>query len=85
MVQDGYLSCEEFVTRLPRFLDHDLPGLDHALMRLHLEACERCLAKHRFERAVLDGIRDRLRSVEMPPDFKDRVLTLIAAASAAEE
>lgn len=81
MVQDGYFSCEEFLHRLPGFLDREHHPADEALLRDHLVWCERCLRKYRFERALIDVVRQRLSSVEVPAGLQDRVAAVLSLAT----
>ena len=74
------VTCEEFVRELPDFIDRELSTTRLAELRHHLEECERCLRKHRFESAVLERIRVRMTNIALPPELEARVLASIGAA-----
>ncbi|HEV8357987.1 MAG TPA: zf-HC2 domain-containing protein [Gemmatimonadales bacterium] len=71
-------TCEQFLRQLDRCLDGDLPGPEAAALEEHLEWCVRCAREHRFERALLDGVRRRLRAVRAPPGLRERIASLLA-------
>ncbi|MGE0441278.1 MAG: zf-HC2 domain-containing protein [Gemmatimonadales bacterium] len=81
MIQDGYLSCEEALQRLPAFLDREHDPADDALIRAHLDHCETCVRKYRFERSLLDGVRRALRATSLPPGLAARISSMLAARS----
>lgn len=81
MVQEGYFSCEEFLHRLPALLDGEHGPGHTALLDDHLAWCQRCLRKYRFERALIDILRQRLSSVEVPAGLHDRVAAVLALAT----
>jgi anti-sigma factor (TIGR02949 family) len=78
MIRDGYLSCEETIERLPAFLDGEHAPEDDRLIREHLDHCEKCLRKYRFERSTLDAVRSALRKTELPDGFIERIATILA-------
>ncbi|HKT60439.1 MAG TPA: zf-HC2 domain-containing protein [Gemmatimonadales bacterium] len=67
------MTCDELLARLDDFVDRNLSPKELDEAERHLEVCVTCLEKVRFERALLDGIRKRLRRIALPPDL----LTLI--------
>lgn len=67
------MTCDELLARLDDFLDRHLSPQELEAAERHLDVCVSCLEKVRFERALLNGIRSRLRRISLPPDL----LTLI--------
>lgn len=74
------LSCEEVLHRLADFLDRELSAAESRLVEEHLAVCERCAREHRFERAVLDEMRAKLRQVEVPGELVGRIRRALAAS-----
>lgn len=71
-------TCEEFVRALPDFLDDRASPAEEARHRAHLDTCERCFRKYRFERSLIDAIRSRLQTAALPVDFQRRLLAVLA-------
>jgi len=71
------LSCEEVFARLNDFLDRELAPDEMRLVQEHLDLCEVCAREHRFERRVLDSIKDRLQRLEAPDLLLKRVAKII--------
>ena len=76
------LSCEETFDRLDDFIDRELDAAERRLVEEHLATCEVCTAEYRFEAAILDGLRDRLRRVRLPDAVRERLLARLRAATA---
>lgn len=75
------LSCEEVLRHLAEYLDRELTPGERAQVEEHLRTCERCAREHRFERAVVDEMRAKLREVEMPGDLVARIRRTLALES----
>ncbi|MBL8989120.1 MAG: zf-HC2 domain-containing protein [Gemmatimonadetes bacterium] len=80
MSETDRVTCEEFVRELPALLDREVGAADHDRLQAHLDACARCLRKHRFESAILAGLKARLRSVPTPSGLEDRIMAVVALA-----
>lgn len=78
MIKDGYYGCEEFLHRLPLFLDGEHEAADDRLLQEHLSWCEKCLAKYRFERRLIDSVRSTLARVPVPDHLAGRIAALLA-------
>lgn len=70
-------TCEEVFRRLDLFLDRELSPEEARLVEEHLRVCEACLAHHRFEAAVLEAVRGRIRLLDPPPGLVDRLARLL--------
>jgi anti-sigma factor (TIGR02949 family) len=73
-------TCEEVFQRLDDYLDRELTADEMRLVREHLELCTVCTAEHRFERRVLDDVKQKLRRIDMPAGLIARVQAAIARA-----
>ncbi len=72
-------TCEEVFARLDDYLDRELTAEEMRLVREHLATCAACASEHRFESGVLEGVRDKLRRLAVPPDLMARITARIAA------
>ena len=77
-------TCEEAFRRLDDFLDRRLPHAEMHLIEEHLEVCAACAREFTFEASVLDGVRQKLRQLSMPPDLLSRITAEIQAARKAD-
>ncbi len=46
------INCEEALTRLFDYLDHELDGPRHAEMEQHLKICRGCYSRAEFEKRL---------------------------------
>jgi len=70
-------TCEEAFRRIDDFLDRELSPLEMQLVREHLEICEGCAREFRFEASVIDGVRRKLRQIDVPPSLQARILAAL--------
>lgn len=71
-------TCEEAFRRLDDYLDRELAQDDMARMQEHLETCAACAREFAFEASVLDGVKRKLRQIDVPSDVLARLTTAIA-------
>ena len=67
------MTCEAAFRRLDDYLDRQLSPDEMRLVEEHLHICEACTREFTFEASVLDGVRRKLKSLEMPPDLLARI------------
>ena len=72
MKLDRY-TCLETVRRLDDYLDRELSVNEQREVERHLETCDRCLGRFRFEAGVLDELKTKLRRVNAPEGLASRV------------
>jgi anti-sigma factor (TIGR02949 family) len=72
MKLDRY-SCLETVRRLDDYLDRELTITEQREVERHLETCDRCLGRFRFEAGVLDELKSKLRRVKTPETLASRL------------
>lgn len=77
------MTCREVFRRLDDYLDRELSAEEVLRVREHLETCAVCAAEHRFERCVLDSVKEKVRRLPVPPELGARVERAIARARAA--
>ena len=83
MTLDRY-TCLETVRRLDDYLDRQLSEVEHLEVEHHLETCDRCLQRFRFEAAVVDDLRTKLRRVTVPSTLESRLRDLLRHGDAGE-
>jgi len=76
MTLDRY-TCLETVRRLDDYLDRELSETERHEVERHLETCDRCLQRFRFEAAVVDDLRLKLRRVTAPSTLESRLRELL--------
>ena len=83
MTLDRY-TCLETVRRLDDYLDRELSETECHEVERHLETCDRCLQRFRFEGAVVDDLRMKLRRVTVPSTLQSRLRDLLRRGDAGE-
>jgi len=78
------LTCHEVFSRLDDYLDRNLSGEEIALVARHLDECLVCASEYRFEATVLEGLKARLRRIEMPPHLLSSIMLRLQAESNGE-
>ena len=81
MKLDRY-TCLETVRRLDDYLDRELSKGETIEVERHLEVCDQCLARFRFEGAVLDQLRGKLRRVSVPERLVARLRSALRSPNA---
>ncbi|HKK28633.1 MAG TPA: zf-HC2 domain-containing protein [Gemmatimonadota bacterium] len=66
-------SCQEIRRRLDAYVDGELAEAETHAVEKHLSACERCAEHLAFERALLDGLKRRIREAGLPPGLRTRI------------
>jgi anti-sigma factor (TIGR02949 family) len=72
MTLDRY-TCLETVRRLDDYLDRELNIAERHEVERHLETCDRCLHRFRFEAGVLEELKAKLRRVNPPENLASRL------------
>ena len=70
-------TCEEAFRRLDDYLDRELSTEEMALVKEHLEICAGCAREFNFEESLLNGVRSKLRQIELPPTLQARILGVL--------
>ena len=74
------IGCAAFLRQLDDYVDRELRPAEMHRLEAHLEGCLGCAAAAQFERAVLDGLRCKLRRIEMPAELAARVHARLSQA-----
>jgi anti-sigma factor (TIGR02949 family) len=73
MSAPGRFSCDEVLRRLDDFVDRALRAEEIQRVEDHLADCPACAEATRFERALIAGIRARLRRIALPPGLREAI------------
>lgn len=66
-------TCEDAFRRLDDYLDRFLTDDERRKVEEHLQACEACAREFRFEAAVIDDVRHKLKRIMAPADLLERI------------
>jgi anti-sigma factor (TIGR02949 family) len=66
-------TCEEAFRRIDDYLDRELGAEEMARVREHLETCAGCAREFNFEASVLEGVKHKLRQIDLPNDVLSRI------------
>jgi anti-sigma factor (TIGR02949 family) len=75
MAAPGRFSCDETLRRLDDFVDRALRPEELARVEEHLADCVACAEAVHFERALIAGIRARLRRIALPAGLLESIHT----------
>jgi anti-sigma factor (TIGR02949 family) len=76
MSETDAMGCEEALTRLLEFIDHELPEIEHDSVEHHLRTCRSCFSRMEFE----SRLKRRLSALpveDAPSKSRDRIRDLI--------
>jgi anti-sigma factor (TIGR02949 family) len=74
-------TCEEAFRRLDDFLDRRLSPEETRLVEEHLQICDACTREFSFESSVLNGVKRKLRQLEVPSDLLGRILSRLQSGA----
>jgi anti-sigma factor (TIGR02949 family) len=80
MMHLNRFTCEEAFRRLDDYLDRALSETEQSKVLEHLEICASCTAEFNFESSVLEGVKRKMRHIEIPTDLLSRLTSTIARA-----
>ena len=66
-------TCEEAFRRLDDYLDRELAASEMARVQEHLETCAACAGEFSFEASVLEGVKLKVRKIDVPADMLARI------------
>jgi anti-sigma factor (TIGR02949 family) len=66
-------TCEDAFRRLDDYLDRFLTEEERRKVEEHLHACEACAREFRFEAAVVEDVRHKLKRIMAPTDLLERI------------
>lgn len=73
MADEKLITCEEAFRRLQDYLDRELAEHETEEVNRHLAVCEWCASEYRFERSVIEQVRNKLQGARPPEDLMSRI------------
>jgi anti-sigma factor (TIGR02949 family) len=73
-------TCEDAFVRLDDYLDRELSETERQQVLEHLEICVICSSEFAFERSMIEGVKRKMRQLEIPADVLARLTSTIAQA-----
>ena len=77
MTKPTAMNCSQCIDRLADFVDRELTAEDVMRVEAHLDHCAACAREFRFEGAVVECIKAKLRRVRAPESLMERIRKLI--------
>jgi anti-sigma factor (TIGR02949 family) len=71
-------TCEDVFRQLDAYMDRELSADDVRRLEEHLDTCATCTAEHKFESSLLQGLKDKVRRIAVPPNLMGKISRLIA-------
>jgi anti-sigma factor (TIGR02949 family) len=68
-------NCEEAFRRLNDFMDRRLSPEEQKVIEEHLEICAWCAREFNFEISLLQGVKRKLRQLDVPPNLASKILS----------
>lgn len=75
-----HATCAEVFRRLDAYVDRELRPDEIQRVRAHLEICAICAAEIAFETSLLEGLRAKLRHLQVPGDLAATIHRLLQEA-----
>ena len=70
------ISCEEVMSKLYAYLDHEVDALDEADIDAHVHKCRECYSRAEFEKALRKKVA-ATAELATPDDTRNRLEALI--------
>ncbi|GAA1901431.1 mycothiol system anti-sigma-R factor [Streptomyces sodiiphilus] len=77
-------DCSEVLGHLYEFLDREMPDVDSAKFREHIDECSPCLEKYGLEQAVKKLVKRCCGHDEVPADLRAKVMGRIELLRSAD-
>jgi anti-sigma factor (TIGR02949 family) len=72
-------TCEQVFRLLDDYLDRELAPEEVARVERHLATCAQCASEYRFEGTLLQGLKEKIRHIEVPRSAIERVESVLKA------
>ena len=77
-------TCEQVLHALDSYVDRELSPEEAERVEQHLATCVECAMEARFERSLLDGLKEKIRNIAVPASAVQRVEAVLERASKVE-
>ena len=75
----GLMTCKEAAARLDDYVDRELSARELQLVERHLKICHECAKKFAFEAGLINGLRQKVSQLEVPPQMVANIKALLEA------
>ena len=83
-VPDRY-TCAQVFRRLDDYVDRELTPEEIDRVEEHLATCAQCASESRFERSLLEGLKEKIRQLEAPRSAVAKVEAVLRRARGGPE
>jgi anti-sigma factor (TIGR02949 family) len=70
-------TCEQVFRRLDDYVDRELTAEETKRVEQHLATCAQCASEARFERGLVDGLKAKMRQIDVPDSLVARIETAL--------
>lgn len=72
-------TCEQVFRLLDQYVDRELAAGEVTRVEQHLATCAQCAAEYRFESTLLEGLKEKIRHIEVPRSAVEKVESVLKA------
>ncbi len=66
-------DCAKVLRQIELYLDGELASVEREVVERHIAGCSPCFERQEFRRSLMEVVRRKCRSAELPPGLADRV------------
>lgn len=70
-------TCEQVFRLLDDYLDRELSPEEIDRVEAHLATCAQCASESRFERGMLEGLKAKIRQIDVPASLVETIETAL--------
>lgn len=70
-------TCEQVFHLLDAYIDRELTPEEIEQVERHLATCAQCARESRFEQRLVEGLKSKIRQIEVPSSVIERLQTLL--------
>lgn len=70
-------TCEQVFHLLDDYVDRELTAEETKRVEEHLATCAQCASEARFERGLVDGLKDKIRQIDVPVSLVEKIETAL--------
>jgi anti-sigma factor (TIGR02949 family) len=72
-------TCEQVFRLLDEYVDRELAAEEVTRVEQHLATCAQCAAEYRFEGTLLEGLKEKIRHIDVPRSAVEKVKSVLKA------
>ncbi|MGD8496851.1 MAG: zf-HC2 domain-containing protein [Gemmatimonadales bacterium] len=70
-------TCEQVFHLLDDYVDRELTTEETERVEEHLATCAQCASEARFERGIVDGLKNKIRQIDVPASLLEKIETAL--------